>query len=300
MAAQIQQIDRAQDARDTVSATAGVPSSSVTSFTAATLRIFDLSLSRMLWSRGTVFMALIVGLPVVLSLIVRLVEALGGPAVQVMGRRMPGPAVFGFMIWVLYLRFIVPVLAVYYGTSLIADEVEDKTITYLFTRPIARGAVLAGKFLAYLVCTVMVVLPSVMIVYFLIVPRGGGTIGGSFPELVKDLGLLALGLLAYGAVFAWVGARFKRPLVVGLVFVFGWEQAVLLIPGYLQRLTVLYYLQALVPHAIPGEGLTSLLQGFFRDYPSFPASLAALITISAVFLVLAMRTVERREYVLEQ
>ena len=39
------------------------------------------------------------------------------------------------MIWLLYLRFIVPVLAVYYGTSLIADEVEDKTITYLFTRP---------------------------------------------------------------------------------------------------------------------------------------------------------------------
>src|SRR4029453_4045273 len=119
-----------------------------------------------------------------------------------------------------YLRFIVPILAVYYGTSLIADEVEDKTITYLFTRPIPRGAVMAGKFLAYLVCTVMVVLPSVMIVYFLIVPLNGGRISPTFPDLLKDLGLLALGLLCYGSVSAWVGARFKRPMAMGLVFVF--------------------------------------------------------------------------------
>ena len=76
------------------------------------------------------------------------------------------------MIWVLFLRFIVPVLGVFYGTSLIADEVEDKTITYLFTRPIRRGAVLLGKYLAYLVCTTLVVLPAVMIVYFLLVPFG--------------------------------------------------------------------------------------------------------------------------------
>ena len=51
-----------------------------------------------------------------------------------------GPSIFGLFIWLLYLRFIVPVLGVFYGTSLIADEVEDKTITYLFTRPIPRGA----------------------------------------------------------------------------------------------------------------------------------------------------------------
>ena len=83
---------------------------------------------------------------------------------------MTGPAIFGLMIWMFYLRFIVPVLGVFYGTSLMADEVEDKTITYLFTRPIRRGAVLVGKYLAYLACTVFVVLPSVVLVYLLIVP----------------------------------------------------------------------------------------------------------------------------------
>src|SRR6187431_3708676 len=143
---------------------------------------------------------------------------------------MAGPAIFGLMIWVFYLRFTVPVLGVFYGTSLIADEIEDKTITYLFTRPIPRGAVMAGKYLAYLVCTIMVVLPSVMIVYFLIVPFG--EIGASFRLLLVDLGIMALGLAAYGALFALVGTVLKRPLVGGLVFAFGWEQLAMLMPVY--------------------------------------------------------------------
>ena len=151
------------------------------------------------------------------------------------------------MIWLLYVRFIVPVLGVFYGTALIADEVEDKTITYLFTRPIPRGAVLVGKYLAYLSCTVLLILPSVVLVYFLMVPIGGGSIGASFPSLMTDLGLLALGLAAYGAVFSLVGAWLKRPLVIGLVFAFGWEPGVLIFPGYLKQLTVAYYLQASRP-----------------------------------------------------
>jgi ABC-2 type transport system permease protein len=272
------------------------------SFLTASLRVFDLSLGRMLWSRGTVFMALIVGLPVVLALLVRVGQLLfgSGDGLRIDGRSLPGPLIFGGMIWLLYLRFIVPVLAVYYGTSLVADEVEDKTITYLFTRPIPRGAVMVGKYLAYLVCTVMVVLPSVMLVYFLIVPLGGGSIAQTFPDLVKDLGLLALGLLSYGALSAWVGARFKRPMLMGLVFVFGWEQAVLIIPGYMRRFTVAWYLQSLVPHAQPSDGIASLLQSVFRDNPSLPVALTALFAMAAAFLFLAVRVVERREYVLEQ
>jgi ABC-2 type transport system permease protein len=272
------------------------------SFLTASLRIFDLSLGRMLWSRGTIFMALVVGLPVVLALLVRVGNYLfgDGGGFRVDGRMLPGPAIFGGMIWLMYLRFIVPILAVYYGTSLIADEVEDKTITYLFTRPIPRGAVMTGKFLAYLVCTVMVVLPSVMLVYFLVVPMGGGSIASTFPDLLKDLALLALGLMAYGALSAWVGARFKRPMVMGLVFVFGWEQAVLIIPGYMRRFTVAWYLQSLVPHAMPSDGIASLLQSVFRDNPTLPAAVAALFAIAGVFLFLAIRVVERREYVLEQ
>jgi ABC-type transport system involved in multi-copper enzyme maturation permease subunit len=268
-------------------------------YLSSALRVFDLSLSEMLWSRRTIFMALVVGAPVAISVVLRLLDALGAPVFKVNGSMMAGPAIFGLMIWVFYLRFTIPVLGVFYGTSLIADEVEDKTITYLFTRPIPKGSVLLGKYLAYLACTVFVVLPSVVIVYLAIVPMRG-SLGASFLDLLKDLFLLAIGLAAYGAVFAFIGARFKRPLLVGLIFIFGWEQVALAFPGYMKKFTVAYYLQALVPHAMPNDNVISLIQGIFRETPSLPASLFWLFAISGLFLWMAAVSVERKEYVLDQ
>jgi ABC-type transport system involved in multi-copper enzyme maturation permease subunit len=267
---------------------------------ASAIRIFDLSLGEMLWSRRSVFLGILLGGPVVLAVAIRIVEMLNVGGVRVNGATVNGGTIFGMMIWLLFIRFIVPVLGVFYGTALIADEVEDKTITYLFTRPIPRSAVLLGKYLAYLACTVLLVLPSVVLVYFLIVPSGGGSIAASFPSLVADLGMLAVGLAAYGAVFALVGTRLKRPLVVGLVFAFGWEPAVLLFPGYLKRLTVAYYLQALVKHEMPQDSAVSVLMQVFHEVPSVAASLLWLAVIIGVTLWMAGRAVEQREYVLEQ
>jgi len=268
------------------------------SFITASSRVFELSLGEMLWSKRTIFMALVVGGPVILAIVVRLLQASGIPALRVNGARVGGGAMFGMMIWVLFVRFIVPVLGVFYGTALVADEVEDKTITYLFTRPIQRGAVLLGKYLAYLVCTALVVLPSVTIVYFMIVPFSD--VPATFGLLVKDLGILAVGLAVYGALFALIGAVLKRPLVIGLIFAFGWEQMALLMPGYLKRFTVAHYIQALVPHAMPADGPASLLQAVFRDVPSAGTALFWLFLTCTVSLFLATRAIERREYVLEQ
>ncbi len=271
------------------------------SFAAAAFRIFDLSLGEMLWSRRSVFMALLVGAPVVIAVIARAVWSLWpSSSLHINGDEVSGAEMFGLMIWVLYLRFIVPILGVFYGTALIADEVEDRTITYLFTRPIPRGAVLVGKYLAYLASTVLLVFPTVIVVFLMLVPVGNGSLAAMFPKLLADLGMLGLGLAAYGAVFGWVGARIRRPLVAGLVFALGWEPAVLLFPGYLKQLTVAYYLQALVPHAMPADsGLSALLQSF-TELPTVASGVAALVLLTVAALWLAARTVESREYVLEQ
>jgi len=262
------------------------------------LRIFDISLGQMLWSRRSVLLGLLVGAPVLLAAAVRLFAATNQLPV-INGAGLNGPTLFGVVIWWLFVRFIVPVLGVFYGTALIADEVDDKTITYLFTRPVRRASILIGKYFAYLGCVVLLVLPSVVLVYFLLVPIGGH-IGESFPALAADLGMLAIGLAAYGAVFALVGAMLKRPLIAGLVFVFGWELGVLSIPGYLKRLSVAYYLQALVPHAMPQDSSISSLLLAIQDQPPVWVSLIYLFVIVGLSLWLAGKSVENREYVLEQ
>ena len=270
------------------------------SFTNTVFRVFDVAVGQLLWSRRTIFMMLAAFAPIAIALIFRLTDAVGVSTLRVNGQQVSGPVMFGGMIWLLYLRFIVPVLGTFYGTALIADEVEDRTITYLFTRPIPRGAIVLGKYLAYLVCTVLVVLPSVMVVYLVITPVGGGSLGQTFPMLLTDLGILALGLAVYGAVFAFIGARVPRPLVAGLVLVFGWEQVALLVPGYLRRFTVAYYLQSLVPHAMPQDDVVSAIQSLFSAPPPAYSSILWLLAILVVALWLAARTVRTREYVLEQ
>jgi ABC-type transport system involved in multi-copper enzyme maturation permease subunit len=266
----------------------------------ASLRVFELSLGEMLWSRRTIFMGLVVGLPVVIALVIRLFDLAGASGVRVNNTAVDGPAVFGLIIWAFFLRFSIPVLGVFYGTSLIADEVEDKTITYLFSRPIARQAVLLGKYLAYVACAVLVVLPAIVLVWVLVIPMGG-SLGANFLDLVKDLAIVALGLAVYGALFAFVGAWFKRPLLIGLVFVFGWEQVILSIPaGSWKMLTVAYYLQGLVPHAMPNDGAASMIQALFRDTPTLGGALLGMAIIEVFFLYFAARIVANREYVLEQ
>jgi ABC-2 type transport system permease protein len=261
-------------------------------------RVFDLSLGEMLWSRRTIFMAIIVGAPVVLAIAMRVVQALGIPPLRVNGAIVEPASMFGALIWMPFLRIIIPILGVFYGTALIADEVEDKTITYLFTRPVRRSAILIGKYIAYLACTTLVVLPSIMLVYFLIVPLA--QVAGSFRALLIDLGLLAIGLAAYGAVFALVGVVVKRPLVAGLIFAFGWEQAALIVPGSLRKFTVMYYLQALVPHARLSDSVVALLEAFITDPPSTVVAVASLLFTVVAALALAGRVIETREYVLDQ
>ena len=277
-------------------------------FLGSVARIYDLSFGQMLWSRRTVFMVLVVGGPVAVALILRLLVSMdlfdaGG---EIDGRpvNIDGPVIFGLMIWGFYLSFSVPLLGVFYGTSLIADEVEDRTVTYLFTRPVPRGAILVGKYLAYLVCAGLLVLPSVLLVFFLVVPLLGGSVGAGFPDLLKDLALLAVGLAVYGALFALVGALFKRPLLTGLVFIFGWEPVVIVVPGYMKRFTASYYLQGLVPHAMPEDGgVTSLVLQVLQANEILPSTTVSLVGLAAIViggLALAVRLVERREYVLEQ
>jgi len=111
------------------------------SYASAVFRVFDVAVGQLLWSRRTVFMALAVGAPVAIALIFRAIDAIGISALRVNGQQVNGVVMFGGMIWLLYLRFIVPVLGAFYGTALVSDEVEDRTITYLFMRPIPRGAI---------------------------------------------------------------------------------------------------------------------------------------------------------------
>jgi len=174
--------------------------------------------------------------------------------------------------------------------------VEGKTLSYLFSRPVSRSAILVGKFGAYLTTTMALVLPAVVLTFFLLATaRGMAGIGGRVPDLFRDLGVIALALVAYGALFALMGVALKRPMIPGLLFLFVWE-LVANLPGYMPRFTITAWLRSLPSHRPPVEGLAEL---FGQQLP-VPLCLLVLTVASAVFLGAAIFAFERKEYVLDQ
>jgi hypothetical protein len=112
---------------------------------------------------------------------------------------------------------------------------------------------------------------------------------------------LAWGWLRTGRCCALVGAALRRPLIMGLVFVFGWELVTLVMPGYSEALHV----GVLPPDARPardanrGHRVTASGRCFQRAAVGCRQHWRSVLAIVAS-LALAARVVEQREYVLEQ
>jgi ABC-2 type transport system permease protein len=251
--------------------------------------VFDLALEGMIWSRRSLVMAALLGLPIAFSILYRAVLVAKLPT------EVTAADLYGVIVTV-YIRFLIPLAALFYATALVADEVEGKTLTYLLTRPVRRAAILAGKFGACLATTLSLALPSLVVTFFLLTTAPGwGAVGASVPDLFRDIGVVALALLTYGALFTLLGVLLKRPMIPGLLFVFVWEMVANL-PGYLPRFTITAWLRSLVRHRPPAEGFSEM---FGQVLPT-ALSLEVLTGMVAAFLGLAIWIFSTREYVMEQ
>ena len=252
--------------------------------------VFDLSLEGMVWSRRSLAMAVLLALPIVLAVVFRIVLQ------SDLRVRITPSDFYGAIVTFYSLRFALPVAALFYATALIADEVDGKTLTFLITRPVRRSAILLGKFAAYVVTTLTLALPAAVITFFLLATANGwGGIGGRVADLFRDVGVMALALLAYGALFTLFGVLLRRPVIPGLLFIFVWELLANL-PGYMPRVTLTAWLRSLVRHRPPQEGLSEV---FGQILPA-GLSLAVLAGATIAFLALSLWIFSRREYVIEQ
>ena len=259
-------------------------------FAAAARGVFTLSLDAMVWSRRSLVVAVALGLPVVLAIVYRVVLA------AKLQQHVSGFDLYGITIAFFYVRWALPLVALFYATALIADEVEGKTLTYLLTRPIRRSAILTGKYAAYLVTTLALSLPAAVLTFFLLVTTRGWTgVGAAVPDLFRDLGVMALTLAVYGAFFTLLGVSLRRPVIPGLLFLFVWELAANL-PGYLPRVTITGWLRSLVRHRPAQEGVSEM---FGQVLPT-ALSLEVLAGMLVLFLAGSIWIFSTREYVMEQ
>ena len=105
-------------------------------------------------SRRTIWLAILTLFPVGVSVLLLLLKELFAQDNVTVSALYPQVSLF------LYLHFLLPLMAVFIGTATIADEVEDRTLPYLITRPVPRWTIVLAKVLAGVLTSAILILIS--------------------------------------------------------------------------------------------------------------------------------------------
>jgi hypothetical protein len=216
--------------------------------------------------------------------------------------RTPGDQLFGLVTYVIWMTFGLPFAALFYSTNAVHGDIEDRTATYLFLRPVARSSLLVGKWLgaAFVAWAVIVVCFCTMFLGFALPDRNWR--GGFDPDpgmLPSFIGAAGLAALAYTALGCALSALMKRPLLAGIVFLVAWEGAVAQLAPRAQArdLTVSDPLRRFLTAAqSPREEYRELLQGPFRAAGESADPIWAMTRFALVLLAVAVFVYRRREY----
>jgi ABC-type transport system involved in multi-copper enzyme maturation permease subunit len=171
---------------------------------------------------------------------------------------------------------VVPLSAAIHLAHAVADELESATVTYLWTRPIARTALLLGKLLAALPVVLGVAVLPVVAAYA--ITQGGET--GSPGALATALAATVLGGLAAAMVATGMGALFPRQaFVVALAYLLFLDKSLGFVPN-LGYVSIMHHMR--------------VLAGVTTDIEPLAAAIA-LVVLALLWLgigVVRLRTLE--------
>jgi ABC-2 type transport system permease protein len=196
------------------------------------------------------------------------------------------PAVFSLDLFRnLVVLVLLPVVSLTFSTAALGTELRRGTIANLLLKPIRRWSVLGTEYLAAVLATLLVLLPSVLVAHVL-AARGAG----SSVLLEGVLVATVVGALAYCAVGLMLSLLVSRALLVGLVYALLWEGAVVGVAPSASSLSVRGYVQGVLG-AILGRGGGPQLSA--RLGPVSATILALVVTLAA--LTLARRRLARMD-----
>lgn len=179
------------------------------------------------------------------------------------------------------LTLLVAVLPALHLAPAIAEEIEDRTFTYLWSRPFPRWSLLAGKLLA-LVPTVCALLGVTMAGAFAL--NFGAELGDHVALLGHGVAAMAVGVWAASAAAMGVGSVVPRhATAVALVYLLILDTPVGAMPFAIHNLSLTYHIR-------------QIAQASFLSDTSPLESLLWLAGISAVWLGVAVWRISTAEY----
>ncbi len=206
----------------------------------------------------------------------------------------PSQDMYALLSSILVFRLL-PLASAIFSTAVVSQEVEQKTIVYLLTRPIPRARLILMRTLASMTVVAIVTFVGAVLVSGAV--YGAGALSNEL--LWRDVKAIVVGAAAYGALFVFVSLLINRAMIVCLLFAFAWETSVPNMPGSMYYLSITSYLTAISERPSAGSGdFLQLLAGSFGQNTLTPGSAypAMLILIGAC-VVASMTWFTKFEYV---
>jgi hypothetical protein len=193
------------------------------------------------------------------------------------------------VIFEVFFSFLLPVWSLSFATQALGNEREERSLVWLLSRPLPRPAVYLAKFVAALPWSL-----AFNVGGFGLVCLAGGAQGRLAFELFWPA--VVLGTFAYAALFCLVGAYFRRPAVVAIVYTFFLETFVGQMPGHMKRASISFFTRCLMLD----EAGESRLPSWYRPAIFKPVdgttAWEVLLLVTVVLVAAGMVLFSRLEY----
>ena len=194
-----------------------------------------------------------------------------------------------WVVHLIFLGFVLPLFVLSYASGAFGTDRETRSLVWLMTRPIPRSGIYLAKFIGTLPWCLAFGLGGLVAVCL-----AGGAVGRE--ALSRYWPAAAMATVAFASLFHLVGAIFRWPVVVGLVYVFFFEVLTLILPGSLKLLSLTFYARSLMYNEAAAANYPVEMLPAMTTAVSNETAWAVLGTATVVINLVGMWLFARSEY----
>jgi hypothetical protein len=152
------------------------------------------------------------------------------------------------IVFSIYLSFLLPLWSLSFATEALGGDREDRSLVWLLTRPLSRPAVYLAKFVAMLPWSLGLNLGGFALLCLVAGPPGWQALQLFWPAVLW-------GTLAFSSLFFLMGALFRWPAIMAIVYAFFLETIMGNMPGHLKRVSISFYTRCMMFEASTDYGV---------------------------------------------
>src|SRR5215216_3714140 len=196
----------------------------------------------------------------------------------------------------LILRTVVFFGSAWIFMNLFRGELVDRSLHYYFLSAVKREVLVVGKYVSGLVTSIVLFTSTTVIAMLLLYfPHFSSqslryfTEGRGLSQILTYAGITILACVGYGAFFLFVGLFIRNPIIPALLL-YGWEWLNFLLPPLLKKISVIHYLNSLVPVPV-NEGPFAVVADPTPAWVAIPS----MLIVTLLVLVLAAYRIRKME-----